>query len=178
MLWANNTVRCIKAGAMFTLWVKPLCLSTEWLSCWTLSKYRKRYGDGLEQQEVVQTKQVIHEHRWVPARPDVERLRKCLDWGGVHVLVQANKEYESEELFIRKTNNGSQEECKCSGLSSEIIGLLEVCYIRFKEKHHQIKFCYFFNKLYFSGWQWDEQEIYELTKRRLTNLMMLPSLIR
>lgn len=42
----------------------------------------------MEQQEAVQIKQVIHEHRGALARPDVVRLRKCLDRGGVRVPEQ------------------------------------------------------------------------------------------
>lgn len=67
-----------KASAVFTLWLESLWLDAERLSSWTLSKCRKHYGDGLEQQEVVQIKQVIHEHRGALARPDVG-LRKCGD---------------------------------------------------------------------------------------------------
>lgn len=42
----------------------------------------------------------------------------------------------------------------------------------------QIKLCCFYiNKLYFSRRQWDEQKMYELTIRMLTNLMRLLSII-
>lgn len=80
-LWVKYTKYCKN---MFKLWIKKKGKKL-WLECWMLSKFRKHHGGGVEQQEAIQIKQVIHEHRGVLARPDVVRLRKWLDWGGVHV---------------------------------------------------------------------------------------------
>lgn len=80
-LWVKYTKYCKN---MFKLWIKKKGKKL-WLECWMLSKFRKHHGGGVEQQEAIQIKQVIHEHRGALARPDVVRLRKWLDWGGVHV---------------------------------------------------------------------------------------------
>lgn len=71
-LWVKYTKYCKN---MFKLWIKKKGKKL-WLECWMLSKFRKHHGGGVEQQEAIQIKQVIHEHRGALARPDVVRLRK------------------------------------------------------------------------------------------------------
>lgn len=67
---------------------------------WTRPKYRKHYGDDLEQQDVVQIKQVIHEHRAAPARPDVERGCESIRAEVESAFLLRKTKSVKEKLFI------------------------------------------------------------------------------
>lgn len=146
--WRNLSLHCGQS------------LDTEWLSYWPLTKI------------------AVTLWRWSGA------AGSCPNKTHTDTLTQRRSSSQARCCEVAKVSGLRWSPCSCS--EEQRIQIREVVYLQDKQRLSGvemqwvemccIKFSRFDSiKLYFSGQQWDEQDTYELTKRRLTNLMMLLS---